>query len=196
MSKEALLDWLMVLGSWLASNALTLAQVFAALVTAAATYALWRATRVLAVETTVLAKMTAQPFVVCWLESSGASAVALNLTLRNTGNATAFDIKLKLSPALPKANGGASDNPDEMSFETSLLPPGQLLSIQGVMGRDVHDKVFSTHISWASKPESGERETLSYCFEPKDGFRGGWNTKGVHEIAEELEKIRKQLPRP
>lgn len=177
-------------------NALTAAQVVAAVVTALATFALWRATRVLAVETAVLAKMTSRPFVVCWLESSGASATALNLTLRNTGNATAFDIRLKLSPALPTPSGGQPSNPDETTFETSLLPPAQLLSVQGVMGPEVHDKTYSADISWASKPGSTERESLKYRFEPKDGFRGGWNTKGAHQIAEELEKIRKELHKP
>ncbi len=74
----------MLMVSWIGSNALALAQLLAALVTAVATFALWRATKVLAKETTVLAKMSAHPFVICWLESSGASAVALNFTVRNT----------------------------------------------------------------------------------------------------------------
>lgn len=90
---ENLLKWFAV-----ADNALSFAQLVAAFVTALATFALWRVTRVLAVETKTLAAMTSRPFVVCSLESSGASAIALNLTLRNTGNATAFDVKLELSP--------------------------------------------------------------------------------------------------
>ena len=89
---------------WLshAGNILALAQLVAAFVTAVATWALWRVTRVLAVETATLAKMTSRPFVVCMLESSGASSRALNLVLRNTGNATAFDVTLQLAPHFPK----------------------------------------------------------------------------------------------
>jgi hypothetical protein len=175
------------------SNALAFAQLAAAAVTAIATIALWRVTRVLADETAILAKMTSRPFVVCYLESSGASAVALNLTLRNTGTRTAFDIKLELFPALPKHDGSPSENEELSRREVSLLPPGQVLTIQGVMGMNIHDKVFSATVSWASLPGASIRETLSYKFEPTDGFRGGWKTKGPHDIANELEKLRKQL---
>ena len=89
-------------GSWLieGANLLAFAQLIAAFVTALATIALWRVTKLLANETSVLAEMTSRPFVVCALESSGASAIALNLVLRNTGNAAAFDIEVEISPPL------------------------------------------------------------------------------------------------
>jgi len=176
-----------------AANALAVAQLVAAFVTAIATFALWRVTRVLAVETKTLAAMTSRPFVVCSLESSPASAIALNLTLRNTGNATAFDVKLQLSPALEKPDGSPPDDETMTKWEISLLPPGQILTTQGVLGPTVHDKVFSATVSWASLPGASVRESLSYKFEPKDGFRGGFASKGVHHVAEELEKLRKQL---
>ncbi|MCC5967757.1 MAG: hypothetical protein JJU24_16670 [Natronohydrobacter sp.] len=178
-----------------AANALAFAQLVAAFVTALATFALWRVTRVLAVETKTLAAMTSRPFVVCHLESSGASAIALNLTLRNTGNATAFDVKLQLSPALEKPDGSPPDVDDLTSWEISLLPPGQALTTQGVMGPKVYGQVFSATVSWAALPGASVRESLSYSFEPKDGFRGGWNTKGLHQIAEELEKLRRNSER-
>ncbi|WP_295317444.1 hypothetical protein [Roseobacter sp.] len=188
MSFDAIIVWLSD-----GENSLAAAQVAVALVTALATLALWRVTRVLAVETSALAKMTSRPFVVCALESSGASAVALNLALRNTGNATAFDIKLEMSPALPKPNGDKPDDETLPTHEISLLPPDQALQIQGVMGTEVYGKVFDMKVSWAAMPGAESRETLSYKIEPKDGFRGGWNTKGPHHIAEELEKLRKQM---
>ncbi len=186
--------WFQTVVAWfnVAANSLAFAQLVAAFVTALATIALWRVTKVLAIETRTLAAMTARPFIVCSLESSGASAIALNLTLRNTGNATAFDVKLELSPALTKPDGTTNDDP-QTTWDISLLPPGQALSAQGVMGPDVHDKTYSATISWAAMPGASVRETLSYSFAAKDGFRGGWNTKGPHHIAEELEKIRKQL---
>lgn len=80
MTYEGIVEWFLH-----AANLLAFSQLIAAAVTAWATFALWRVTRVLAVETKTLAAMTSRPFVVCSLESSGASAVALNLTLRNTG---------------------------------------------------------------------------------------------------------------
>ena len=189
--------WIESVVAWFAKpeNALAFSQLAAAAVTAIATIALWRVTRVLAVETKTLAAMTSRPFVVCSLESSPASAIALNLTLRNTGNATAFDVKLELSPALEKPDGSQPDDPTMTTWEISLLPPGQALTTQGVLGPKVHVKVFSAKVSWASLPGAIVRESLSYKFEPKDGFRGGFASKGLHNIAEELEKIRKQLPK-
>ena len=198
------MDWQILWGQvrsmtgWVADNSLILAQVLAALVTAFATIALWRVTRVLAVETATLAKMTAQPFVVCWLESSAADPLALNLTLRNTGNATAFDIKIEVTPGLPKESSIKGPSPEEGSkteFETSLLPPEQMLSVLGTMGPQVHNTQFAAVISWSTYPGAADRQTLMYKFQAKDGFRGGFHSKGVHQIAQELEKIRKQLPR-
>jgi hypothetical protein len=174
------------------ANALSAAQVLAAFVTALATLALWRVTKVLAVETKTLAALTSRPFVVCSLESSRAGAIAMNLTLRNTGNATAFDVRLELSPALNAPCGNASEEP-LTKWDVSMLPPGQALTTQGVMGPDIHGNVYSATVSWAAMPGASVRETLSYSFAAKDGFRGGWNTKGTHHVAEELEKIRIQL---
>ncbi|AJY46540.1 hypothetical protein [Martelella endophytica] len=187
-------DWFYTVGTFVANNALVIAQVIAAFVTAGATIALWNVTRVLAVETSNLAKMTAQPFVVCWLESSGADATALDLTFRNTGNAVAFDVELKLSPALPSPDGRKQES-KEQTYKLSMLPPGHHLAHKPVLSRDVRETIFLAEISWAKRPRGTTRETLSYDFQAKDGFRGGWNTKGSHQIAEELKKIREKLPR-
>lgn len=198
MDRQILWDQVTSTAGWVADNNLILAQVFAALVTAFATIALWRVTRILAVETATLAKMTAQPFVVCWLESSAADPIALNLTLRSTGNATAFDIKLEVTPALPEKPGIDGSPPEEgtkTEFETSLLPPEQMLSILGTMGPQVHDTQFTAVVSWSTYPGAADRQTLKYKFQAKDGFRGGFRSKGVHQIAQELEKIRERLPR-
>jgi hypothetical protein len=183
--------------SWFsnADNVLAVVQVFAAFVTALATLALWRVTKVLAVETAELASMTSRPFVVGSLESSPASALALNLTLRNTGNATAFDIELTVSPALPKANGTRNPLLNQTERKVSLLPPTQALTLQGVMGSNIHDEVYQMKVSWADKPGSEVRESLSYSIEAQDGFNGGWSDKNVHHVADELKKIREALPK-
>ncbi len=188
--------WIENAVAWLteAANALVFAQLVAAFVTAIATIALWRVTRVLAVETKRLATMTSRPFVVCSAESSPVSASSFNLVLRNTGNATAFDVKFQLSP--PIANPDRSPLADETitSWEVSLLPPGQALTKYAGFGPDLQDKTYTSKVSWASLPGSTVRESLAYKFEAKDGFQGGVIGKGPHHIAEELEKIRKQLP--
>ena len=174
-------------------NALLAAQVVVALMTAFATVALWRVTRELATETAALAKMTSRPFVVAVFESSGASSIAMNLGLRNTGNGTAFDVTLEISPSLPDITQSNIDNQSSTQHSVSLLPPGQTLELRGVLGSKVSDQSFAVKIGWSNSPGSGSRETLSYNMMVQDGFRAGWNTKGLHQVAEELEKIRKQL---
>lgn len=180
--------------TWLSlpENLLTLAQVMAALVTAFATWALWRVTNILAVETSELAKMTSNPFVVCYLRSSDASPQAMNLALENTGNATAFDIQLRVTPAPPTPNSKGLTEKDATTFEGSLLPPGKDLVIQAVMSREAYDQRFMVEISWSNRPGNTERQKLEYSFGVKDGFRAGWRTKGLHEIADELEKMRQK----
>lgn len=175
-------------------NSLTLVQVFSALATAVATIALWRVTKVLAVETKTLAKMTAQPFVVCWLESSAGDALAMNLTLRNTGNATAFDVKMTMTPALSlRSDGTPAEGDTSTVFNPSLIPPGQMSRIRGDLAQNIHDTIFNVVISWSDRPGSENREELEYSFEPKDGFRAGYNPKGVDDIAKSLEGIRKGM---
>ncbi|WP_294608272.1 hypothetical protein [uncultured Roseovarius sp.] len=97
--------------------------------------------------------------------------------------------------ALPNPTGDKPGDETRTMHDISLLPPGQALQIQGVMGPAVHDTVFDVKVSWTEMPGASDRETLAYKIEAKDGFRGGWNTKGTHHVAEELEKIRKKLPK-
>ncbi|MVA71482.1 hypothetical protein GOZ81_10385 [Agrobacterium vitis] len=181
-------------GFWTsAANIMAVAQVVAAFVTAAATIALWHVTRILAVETKVLSSMTSRPFVIFTIESSLADATAMDAIVRNTGNAAAFDVIVNVSPSLPQPDGGRPEVGTETLIEVSLLPPGAVLPTRGVMSRDIRDQRFLVHVSWSSSPGSSRRESTSYSIEAKDGFRGGWRVKGQHQMAEELEKIRKAV---
>lgn len=139
-------------------NLLTLAQVLAALVTAFATWALWRVTKVLAVETSALAKMTSNPFVVCYLRSGHSNPKAMNLTLENTGNATAFDIQLRVTPALPGPNSNGVVEKDATTFECSLLPPGKDLVIQAVLSTEA--SFYDTHNAILRRRDEHEQRDL------------------------------------
>ena len=136
--------------------------------------------------------MTASPFVICTLESSLASSVMFDLAFQNTGNATAFDIEGTISPDLPKL-GTSQDEIDEKNIKISILPPGQRLPIKGARGPDMSEQIFDVKVSWASSPGSALREEVSYSIRALDGFRGSFNVKGVHDVANELEKLRKAM---
>jgi len=182
------------IGAWVAVAQVIL-TVFTLVATgfiAWATFGLRRATDVLAEETKTLAKMTARPFVVCALEESGAHPVTCNVTLRNTGNATAFDIKLKVSPALPEFDGSLPDNETLTIYNASHLPPGQALPIKPQLKKYVHGKVFGVTISWATMPAGPLCQPLSY----ETKLTGaGVTVKGLHDIAGELKIIRQQMPK-
>lgn len=188
--------WIEHLVGWFAeaANALAFAQLVAAFVTAAATFALWRVTRVLAVETKTLAAMTSNPFVVGSFEPSVADGGAFDVVLRNTGNATAFDIELKFSPPLPHPLD-EDENATETVFKVSLLGPGQSLPLLGVQAVQAPDTKFKVSVSWSASPTSSNRTPLTYETRIFSGITCGWSTKGLHQIAEELEKLRKQLPK-
>lgn len=184
--------WVEHLIGWFAeaANALAIAQLVAAFVTAAATFALWRVTRVLAVETKTLAAMTSNPFVVGSFEPSVADSGAFDVVLRNTGNATAFDIKLKFSPPLPHPLD-EDENATETVFEVSLLGPGQSLPLLGVQAIEAPDTKFKVSVSWSALPTNSNRTPLTYETKIFPGITRGWNTRGLHQVAQELEKLRK-----
>lgn len=77
------------------------------------------------------------------------------------------------------------------ALDVSFMPPGLVLPREGVMSRDIPETTFSVKVSRSLMPGATNRETLAYKMEAKDGYRGGWNEKGLHQIAQELEKVRK-----
>jgi len=174
---------------------LLIAQVAAAFVTAIATFALWRVTGVLAIETKILAKNSSQSFVVCSIVSSKSSAHAMNVVIQNSGNAAAFDIEVICTPGLPNPNEKHDQRLDlwASKFSVSMLPPGNSLIPNSVMGNEIYDKEFVIQCSWASFPNSRERQHLKYSFKASDGFKAGWSEKGAHQIANTLEKIEKAI---
>ena len=187
MAEQSTLTW----GILTPANAVAVAQLLAAFITALATIALWHVTRTLAVETKTLSSMSSRPFVTASFRSNLAAATALDLAISNTGNAPAFDIHVVITPPLPRPNGSRNADTSGSIFAVSLLQPGFSLPREGVLGRDVHDESFDVVVSWSDYPRSSKREELAYSMTVNDGFKDGWGVKGQHHIAEELEKIRK-----
>ena len=166
-------------------------QIFAAFVTACATIALWYVTRVLAIETRFLAQQSNKPFLVYYLRSSESSSIAMNQVIVNTGTGTAFDIIARMTPPLPKFVSSQKDAPTER--KVSLLPPSREITFAGAMGNKIADQEYDVEISWATSPKSKERQSLTYKIEAADGFDGGFNAKGMHQLVTEIEKLRGDL---
>lgn len=48
-------------------------------------------------------------------------------------------------------------------------------------------------ISWSETPKGRERSSLTYSIRAEDGFQAGWNTRGLHEIANSVKEIREDF---
>lgn len=163
----------------------------AAIATALATFFLWRVTRVLAVETRRMADAAARPQVVANVTLNQWAMNHADLTVENTGNATAFDIVLKFDP--PFENDDATFNGNEVPLQSiSILKPGQSLTSYLSESAPLLDKSYQVEISWKLAPEAHDREVLSYVF--RMGDYKGMSRLGAADpaiqIAEQVKKIR------
>ncbi len=160
-------------------------------------------TGVIAVATIVLAFVTwnlarvskREPFVVGFMESSLHTLRAVNFIVKNTGNATAFDIKVNITPALPKGGVEYGDE-TETNRKISILPPEQSLSSEAFSLKEPPIKTLPEYrvtVSWAIKPKGKKRETVTYTIGHVDDFRRKWTEDGLHEIRQELKESKKQF---
>ena len=150
---------------------LTLAGI---IVTALATFALWRATRVLAIETKRMAEAASQPQIVVTIEGNQWSFIHADLHVTNTGNATAFDISIEFDPPLAIELENKTETIKTPLRSISILKPGQeLTSWVGKMFSYL-DSSYSITISYARSPQ-GKRESLTYILDMS-------SYKGIHRL--------------
>ena len=135
--------------------------------TAGATIMLWRVTSVLAVETKTLAAASAQPQVVVTIEPNAWSFMHADLTIENTGNATAFDISISFDPPLTIDHEGSKVSKEPPFQNVSLLRPSQrLVSWIGKM-HPMLEARFLIRIEWRRSP-TADREGYSYILDMGD----------------------------
>jgi hypothetical protein len=108
-------------------NFVALATVLGAIATAVATFYLYRVTKLLAIETKKMADASAQPQVVANIAFNQWAMNHCDLSVTNTGNATAFDILVEFDPPLEVDDEGLP-RPETPLHRISLLKPGQSLS--------------------------------------------------------------------
>ena len=166
------------------------------IVTALATFALWRATRVLAVETRRMAEATAQPQIVVTIESNQWSFMHADLHVKNTGNSTAFDIAIAIDPQLLIDHESAGETADTPFQAISVLKPGQeLTSWIGKMFSYL-DQSYDVSITYSRSP-GGIVDKLTYKLDMT-------SYKGMHrlgsgdpttQIAEQIKKMQEDVHR-
>ena len=125
---------------------------------ALATIALWRVTETLATETKRMADATGQPQIICSLMPNPWALIYLDIVIENTGNATAFDIVVKIDP-----EPVLDDQRDERPLSSiSVLKPGEKLASFLGATRDNIETVFNVQISWKLAPDAASRQSLDY----------------------------------
>ena len=168
-------------------------QVLSSIVVAIATIALWRATKILAVETKLLRKFSHTPFVVGYFETSEIGLPAVFFVVKNTGNAPAFDVKLEINPPIPGLEPKSKYFKDFVNSHFYIFPPGKAVRVHSVKDAQVMKKIFRLDIEWRDRPDGNTKSKVSYKLKGKDIIDEGWVVKGRHHIAKELEKISKEF---
>lgn len=176
-----------------ANAAIAIVGAIGTLVTAVATFFLWRVTKALAQETTRMAEVSAQPHVVATLSPNRWSMIHFDLNVDNTGNATAYDVILAFDPPLDSGEGrGAAF---EVPFQKiSVLKPGQGLSSYLCEYNLLDGKNFRVSISWKRDAAREERQHNEYTLRIAD--HDGTSRLGdepLLEIAKHIGKLEASL---
>lgn len=175
----------------------TWGSLIATVATAIATFFLWRVTKILAVETKRMADASAQPQVVANIVLNKWAMNHADIEIENTGNATAFDIKVSFDPPLENGTVRAQGDRAIPFQEISILKPGQSLSSYLTESAALLDKSYNIIISWRLLPDSKDRQQLSYTFSMSDykGMSRLGAADPAIQIAEQVKKIREDWQR-
>ena len=161
--------------------------------TAVATFFLWRVTLVLARETTRMAEASGQPHVVVTFSPNRWSSRHFDLLIDNTGNATAYDIKVNFKP--PLQNGEARTTDAKIPFEAvSVLKPGHGLRSYLSDYAPLKGKSFEVTISWLRRQSDKKREENSYNLSMADHDGVSWlGNEPAVDMTRHLKSMEKSL---
>lgn len=165
--------------------------------TAVSTVVLAVLTGILAWFTKRLSEATNAPQVVASLEVNRWSFLYMDLCVANTGNASAFDVRVEFEPALPSHRSGNAQADTPLRKISVLRPDHCIRHAQCKFSNLIECDEFEVQISWRRAPTSKRRETLKYTIDPKE-IRGLSNLGGQSpevQVAEHLKGMREDLRR-
>ncbi|HFI1126784.1 hypothetical protein HV073_06665 [Klebsiella michiganensis] len=170
----------------------TFISAVAAVLTAVATFFLWRVTKLLAKETTRMVESSSQPHIVVTLEPNAWAAFYFDINVANTGNAPAYNIEVEFDPPLINAEY-REDKKHSIPFrKISVLKNGQMLSSNLCEYNQIKENVYKVVISWSKQANSIEREFNEYEYDMSSfegiNYLGARNP--MTQIAEQIKKIR------
>lgn len=177
-------------------DALAWAQVLSALVTAAATIALWYVTRVLAVEIRRMAAAAAQPHVVATVEPNQWSLNHFDRHVANTGNATAYNVTVSFDPPLDTKDVSVGREMPMPFQNISVIRPSQTFMSYVGDYENIKQKSFTVTITWRLTPNGPvEQNIYSLKMSDYEGFNTLGNRFPLVDIAQDMKKIREALQR-
>lgn len=166
-------------------------SLLSAVVTAVATIFLWRVTKTLAIETRRMVEAGSQPHVVATIEPSRWSMRHSEITVANTGNATAYNIRIVFNPNI-KIDNEDMKNREVPLQDISVLKPGQEMSSYLSEFGPIMEVKFEVEISWLRSPVDTARDINRYSLDMstlKGTVRLG-SADPLVQIAEDIRKIR------
>lgn len=176
-----------------AATVSTIAAAIGAAVTAVATIALWRVTKVLANETTRMADATGQPQIVATLRPNPWTLMYAQIAITNSGNASAFDVTMEFDPQLVVDEDDQQAEKRPLPFQkVSVLRPGETLSSHVGKSFPLLEKTYWVTTSWLRGPQDTKRESLSYTLTMADvkGLEQLGGGDPLVQIAAEMKHIR------
>lgn len=176
-----------------ATNLVAIGTMVAAFATALATFFLLKVTGILAKETKRLADATdPHAQVVAALVPNRWSLIHVDIEIENTGNATAFDIRVVFDPPVEDGRVGEDDE-GKVPFNTiSILKPGQKLGSYIGHVAPFLEATYKVTTSWAIAPGSLDRTELKYELDMRD--YKGMSSLGERDplvgVATQLKRLR------
>lgn len=168
----------------------TFISAFAALLTAVATFFLWRVTRILADETKRMVDASEQPQVVATLEPNAWSMHYFDINIANTGNAPAYNIEVTFDP--PLENASHRKDKTIPLRQISVLKNGQKMSSNLCEYNQIEGKVFLVNVSWTKKTNATEKEVNSYTYDMASfaGIAQLGASNPMTEISQQIKHLR------
>lgn len=168
----------------------TMISAFAALLTAVATFFLWRVTRLLADETKRMVDASAEPHIVVTLEPNPWAAFYFDISIANTGNAPAYNIEVLFDPPLKNADH-RRDRGIPFS-KVSVLKNGHSLTSSLCKYEQIKGQIYKIFISWSKHADSAERERNEYSYDMAsfEGVSYLGARSPMTQIAEQMKKFR------
>lgn len=172
---------------------IALGGVLGTIVTAVATIFLWLVTKNLAKETKRMVEASSRPHVVATISPNRWSMNHADIHVDNTGNATAYDIRISFNPPLPYEQMKAGSERFPLQ-NISILKPGQGLSSYLSDFAPLIENIYAVTVSWRRDQNQNQREENKYTLDmhDMDEISRLGASDPIAQISQDIKKMREE----